>query len=495
MYRKFESQINLFLGLFLSVGVLWMLLGRIAAIFTFNSDISGVEEVFIYYIQRLMITPEFYPDPTQPPYIISQYSPIFFYTTALLSKMFNIDPAVDFIKIFWIGRSVSFFANVLTFLAITKTIGLFKKLKFIDTLLIFILYFGTLTHHSFAARPDALKVMFLICANYQLFKYQFTDRKADFLMAVILFVLAIFTKQDALIESAIISVIYVLFFRNNLKKEVPIVIGVLVTLIMLFYVLFKGQQIELLFIKTQEHISFNYLKFILNIYRNYMTGFIILLAGGFGGFIFTYQKTKSLTYLAFLLIPISLYNITSISFWGASFVYVSVALVLSIVLLGIVLPRRLLIVISCLIILLIVKRDKYYTSYIKERFVIEEPYKLEHKVRLEVKNYLIENGLEEKDDILTFDKLLTNYLFEHALFPTYEAEGIEYFYYGDIPMEEYKRLKKIDYDLDYIKKSGQPKFVITNHESQYNLKYNGIDLSNYNEIGEIAHFNIFKRDR
>ncbi|MEZ5002392.1 MAG: glycosyltransferase family 39 protein [Chitinophagales bacterium] len=472
----------------------YMLLGRVASIFTYNPNISGVEEVFVFYIQNLLSGAVFYPNPSEPPYIISQYTPIFFYVTAFFAKLFRLDPEQNLTQIFWMGRSISFIANLFTFVYIVKLVKLFRPIRLSYTGLLFILYFGTLTHHSFATRPDSLKVCFLIAGFYYLVSYLFNQKIRVYLSAVVLFCLAIFTKQDAVLESGIILSVFLLFFSTNRKKDLVTTVGVFLISGIVFYLCFRNQYLEVLFIKSKEHISLNYFKLIFTAYHRHAIVLALMLFFGYAALGLTAIKQRPLVFIAVVLFPMAIYNVVSVAMWGSSFVYVSTTIILSITLLFIVNRKAIAFLFVGFTIIFLVKTDIYYTYYIKERASVEAPYILEHEQRKQIK------GIIEKDNptgdykTLTFDKLLSNYLFETSIFPTYEAEGIEYYYYGSVPMDEYKYFKKFDYNTKYLVDNNEPKYLITNHESQLKLDYNSVRADAYSQIGQVNGFRVLKRN-
>ena len=489
-----DSKFQFALKLFLSFSVLFLIVGRIIAIFSYNSDIGGMEQAFVLLVQRILDHQLFYPDPTEPPYLISQYSPIYFYIVAFFSKTASLDPENNLIQVFWMGRIVSFLANLFTYFFIFKIASLYKPLKLYQGVILFILYFGTLANHSYATRPDSLKVMFLIGGLFFLLKYINLKSFYLFALAILFFNLAVYTKQDALIESGIFLSIYFLFFRFKWFKEVAITIVIFTFFAVIFYLIFRHQYLQVLFIKSKEHISFNYLKFILFLVSAYTAAAFFLM---FLTVIVNYikaEKSKWLNYLFASGIIMAIYNVASLSLWGSGIVYLSTSLAILIMLLILLTRQRVGIWFSVVIILFLIPHKECYSRrYLFHIGEKEKAYKEHHIKRKEIKSALVSNGLSIENKLLTFDKLLTNYMFKQAVFPTYEAEGIEYFYFGNLPLDEYKSLKKINYNTDYLVNNNEPLFVVTNHDNLLDLDYNGIRLKDYNEIKQIDEFRIFKK--
>ena len=126
------------------------LLVRIAGIFVISPDPWGIiENSVIYSVQRMLAGFPLYADPEQPPYAITQYSPIYYQLLYGLARVFNITPD-DPLSIYKISRSVSLVFNLAfsgTLALIATRIFEFRKSV---ALMIAMVSFLILERHSYS---------------------------------------------------------------------------------------------------------------------------------------------------------------------------------------------------------------------------------------------------------------------------------------------------------------------------------------------------------
>lgn len=183
---------------------------RLIEVFTFNLNISGSEGNVIYFIQRIIDGSRLYTDPSQLPYSIAQYGPLYYYITAGLCKLCDIDPD----NVYAIFITSRLFCLLLNFLLagilyfIGRSIFLLSSKKCLFLSLITFLF---IEGNSFG-RPDSLEhVMFFATIYFFLLAKKNEDKKQLFFknlfFAALFSVLSILSKQSAIS----LPVIFILF--------------------------------------------------------------------------------------------------------------------------------------------------------------------------------------------------------------------------------------------------------------------------------------------
>jgi len=489
---KNQSKWNKILFFFLLAVSAHILVGRVILIFSLNSSLGGsFEEVFAFYIQIILEGKTFYPDPSQHPYVISQYSPIFYHTAALLGKILQVDPNENVKMVFWAGRTVNLIANILTLAFLVKCIRLFRNVGITEVLAVFIVYFGTLTSHNIATRPDSMKTMFIVMGFFYLLLYQKNSILKHYALSAVLFSLAILSKQDALMEYSIILGIHYLLVSRNRIREVTITVIVFVLFAILMKLVFFDQHLGILFIKAKEMVSLEYGKFIMQVYRQrfwiYFTFIIIVVLV----YLFETDKRR-IRYLFVVYLFLAAYNTFTLGFFGSAFVYMSTSLILAILIMSAWSHGRSLVyVLSLFVVFFLIRNNSDYRSNIYHNKQYNAMYVHDHEVRKEVKQYL-DNHMGDAEYVLTFDKLLTNYIQEYAVFPNYETEGLRFFYYGDIDLDTFNDIKKFHYDTQYLVEHKEPKYVVLHHEKQIDIVYESVNILDYVQVDSIENYRIFK---
>ncbi|MCA9906460.1 MAG: hypothetical protein KC547_21550 [Anaerolineae bacterium] len=89
-------------------------------------NIRGVEPNVAYTIQATLTGDSLYPDPTAPPFAITQYTPLYYIIVIELSRALGLVPGVDVVAIYQVGRGISLVfavAMALSTFALLRTFG------------------------------------------------------------------------------------------------------------------------------------------------------------------------------------------------------------------------------------------------------------------------------------------------------------------------------------------------------------------------------------
>jgi hypothetical protein len=220
--------------------LLCLIVFRLLLIFTYNAEIGGIDNNFVYAVIRGMAGFDIYPDPARVPYAVNPYSPLYFNLCSLIGNIFNIN-IEEPINVYRLCRSVSFFCDVLTsiifFRLLQKGTSLKKEISlFITAVFVCILcYLG----YTFS-RADSLFLLFYALIFYILLQRTNKINKTTLLVLAVLTTACIFSKQNGIILPVLLFIW--LFMNGSLKKSL-IYLGLFVLLFtgtMLFYKSFLG---------------------------------------------------------------------------------------------------------------------------------------------------------------------------------------------------------------------------------------------------------------
>lgn len=216
-------------------------------------------------MQRIFNGTPIYTNPESFPYSDFLYTPIYIYSCSLLIWISKLNIFNDVHQVYILARSFSFLLVICQLVYFKKIINKITG-SFFHYLVVISMYLLLLNGHIFAIRPDALKVLLFSIFFFHLIQFSFfTHIKKDVVLAVIVGLLAVYTKQDIVIHISI-CLITLLFFKR--EKIVFYLVGsfflsgfLLFICCQIFYgkyffanlVLFNFQQVENLF---QSYIVF-----------------------------------------------------------------------------------------------------------------------------------------------------------------------------------------------------------------------------------------------
>lgn len=178
-------------------------------------DISGSESSTIHPIQRVVAGLPLYTNPENPPFLITQYTPLYFYIVGTTYRMCNFDPSnvhriYTFSRVFSLGFLM--LAIGVIFLTLQQILLARKDLSILVCLLVFhILSYWTM----FSSRPDSLSfflfTLFIFCVAKA---FQVESRKNFYLnISILIAVVAFFCKQSGMIYPMIMGS-YFLYFKE-----------------------------------------------------------------------------------------------------------------------------------------------------------------------------------------------------------------------------------------------------------------------------------------
>ncbi|WP_316842514.1 glycosyltransferase family 39 protein [Pedobacter gandavensis] len=195
---KLPALLPYFIG---SVFLLFCVL-RVLIIFSKGTDIAGIEQNVIYSTQVFMDSAKLYLFPSDAPFSITQYTPVYYYLCGFTAKILGFN-ASDIPSLYIIGRIWSMIFNLITAIFIFKIASNLLKLSKNTSYLLFLMSFVYGFAHNFAVRPDSLQDMMGIASIYCFmcyYKKRDSGSNSFLLLAltVALSAISFFAKQSGL---------------------------------------------------------------------------------------------------------------------------------------------------------------------------------------------------------------------------------------------------------------------------------------------------------
>lgn len=225
----------LFVSVFSLLVSLLLLLIKIYVSLSFLPDISGSETSTIFPIQRLTGGLPIYTDPESPPFLMAQYTPIYFVLVSLVAKVAGILPD-DVHKVFIISRLFSISLVV----AMAGMVGIFLRYKVktsVHTALLTACFIYQILAYWYltSSRPDSLLV--LLTALFIMVIYRAIELENTtgiwWIAAIFIAVTAFFVKQSGAIHAIALGVFCLITAQWKLLFRM-VVTGLLVFCIYLF---------------------------------------------------------------------------------------------------------------------------------------------------------------------------------------------------------------------------------------------------------------------
>ena len=198
-------------------------------------DICGSESSTIHPIQRVAAGLPLYTNPEEPPFLITQYSPMYFYIVGGIYKMLGFDP-LNVHRVYAFSRLFSLGFLLLSIGIIFISLRQILKIKNIPSLLVCLLIFHILSYWAtIASRPDSLLFTLFTLFIYFIAKAFQVEHKRRLYLSLAIFtgVLSFFCKQNGMIYPIILG-FYFLYQKDWKTLFRLIVIGFLTFTICVF---------------------------------------------------------------------------------------------------------------------------------------------------------------------------------------------------------------------------------------------------------------------
>ncbi len=220
------------LHLGLALVALGLIAYRVLLIFTYNGEIGGIDNNFVYAVIRGMNGFSIYPDPESAPYAVNPYSPLYYSFCIGLGKLFALDTR-DPIHIYWLCRSFSLVCDLLSIFLVYRLIRVKKRIPgtiaFPATLILGLL----ITYLGYTlSRVDSLYLLCYVAVFFFLHSDRFSKPLLRLGVVAFLTAAAVFSKQSGIILPLLVSL---WLFYSGEKKRVPAYLLFTVVFLFLFY--------------------------------------------------------------------------------------------------------------------------------------------------------------------------------------------------------------------------------------------------------------------
>jgi len=197
---------------------------RLWVLTTDTFDVGGIEQNVIYSIQVYLDKGILYWSPSEAPFSITQYTPLFYYLCSFTAKVLNHSGHYDIQFLYTIGRSWNIIFNLITAFLIYKIGKSFFSLSKNKSYFLFLLSFSLNSLLNYAARPDSLSDVFAVASIY-IFLYYQNKKDLNFsgcFLTVLFTALSVFSKQSGI--QLIVIFGGFLFLTGNWKALIRITI-------------------------------------------------------------------------------------------------------------------------------------------------------------------------------------------------------------------------------------------------------------------------------
>lgn len=449
-----NQQLVFYLAIVLFVISLILKLGLIT-----SSDpyIRGVEPNVLFSIQEIMAGDTLYPDPEEPPFPITQYTPLYYILVALISNLFNIVPGEQFQSVYLVGRTLSVGASLGISFAVflsCRRYGADFLISVVGAIVTFVIPIPWFS----LVRPDALTAVLgiltvILYARYLLEKNS-VPQKHYLILAGVLGFLSFLSKQNGAIFLVAVFLYPALRFR--LKEIGYLVLGVMLALIissLVFLPIYSVFPSEKNYLYT--HIiggldnGIDLPGAYSNLYSLYLSWYFPLVALPLGGIILLVKsiriegckKTDEATiFLALSFIVVTTANLIAGIKMGSSVNYMNESMVIAVLFLARLFATRdtyrvldnhsdvrvmfYSFVLFFILVLLGHQTLTYRNSLLRSRLIDRRvPF-----ARIEIANFF-ENELSAHPDALIYCEeifLIKNMFFEHTIFPQEGLAEVSY---------------------------------------------------------------------
>ncbi|HTL08755.1 MAG TPA: hypothetical protein VL307_10875, partial [Chitinophagaceae bacterium] len=205
-YSWYANNVLKILYFTLSVTLLVVVLERVGIIFSYEGHTAGIDNNFDYGIIRAIAGYSLYPDPSNYPFAVNPYAPLFFLTCKWIANLLHIQ-ADNTLAVYRLSRTVALLADIGTWLLLYALLR--KRLKVkkelciagIATFICILSFLGYTIN-----RCDALFLFFYASAIFILSRPDGKRMLLSALLLAIVTTLCIFSKQNGIVLIGLVTV-------------------------------------------------------------------------------------------------------------------------------------------------------------------------------------------------------------------------------------------------------------------------------------------------
>lgn len=214
--RRLPKNVSLSTWIALGVSLLalgLLLVARCRQLQLVNHDSGGVSQNIVYGVQTLLSTGRLYYDPSQPPFAVMQYSPLYYYVNAGLARLTRVH-ADHVLGIYTLCRVSALVCNLWMAGVLVALVRRFR-VPVLPALIAGIWGFAFIQNTDYG-RPDALYHLLAVATIYHLVRYAESGHTLgrQLYTSVVYAVLALFTKQSGMVFAPMLLTYLVLLDRQ-----------------------------------------------------------------------------------------------------------------------------------------------------------------------------------------------------------------------------------------------------------------------------------------
>ena len=317
--------------------ILCLIAFRLLLIFTYNGEIGGIDNNFVYGVVRSMAGYNIYPNPEAFPYSVNPYSPLYYNLCSLTGNIFNVN-IEDPINVYRLCRSVSFASDLLTCVVFFQTINRLSGTKKETALLITSVLACLLCYLGYTfSRADSLFLLFYALLIATLLKKNINNTILHVLTLAFLSIACIFSKQNGIIAPVLVATGLLVDNRIKLIVWYFLFFSILIASLLFFYINIVGYTDLLQHIVSGINNQIDLSWFYVTIFKRLADSLIIIIL--YAGLILSikwllgrtasYQKK-----LSFLYIFQTIFSLGISLKWGSSVGYFNESFVLALMLIS-----------------------------------------------------------------------------------------------------------------------------------------------------------------
>ncbi len=201
------------IGSICAVAVLAVAYARSSAI-----ALGGQEQNVIFGVQSLLNGHALYRDPVKFPFVIAQYTPVFYELCFIVCRVLGAGSR-DIHEIYIVARLISAVASIGSCAIIYQILARYAGLGLTIRLVLAIAFPLAIGHWAYNARPDAVYVFFVVTSLWASMLYAEHGRRVMLVISAVLLVAAYYSKQSALLMLPLPFVVS--FARSGWKAFKP----------------------------------------------------------------------------------------------------------------------------------------------------------------------------------------------------------------------------------------------------------------------------------
>lgn len=221
------------------VFICFLLFVRFVYIFSYDTDLEGVEFALVHFVQMIVLKGHLYGNAAKFPYLLVVHAPLYYYFMAGIMKLAAVDVINNVHLMYIIGRTFSFILLLANIGLLSETIKLVNE-KTRNRIFIILLFILFLPAHYYSCRPDSLKVTCFLLFLYFTILHIKNKKKHHFLFSLLFLGIGVYSKQDIFIYGCIVYGVLYLQTKNKQFLFAPFYLLSLVFLTIILYYQVSG---------------------------------------------------------------------------------------------------------------------------------------------------------------------------------------------------------------------------------------------------------------